>query len=457
MSLAACVLDSGRTKGYAMDALTGLMNGPSIQSAIQKRILTRSGEEPVLAVVILGIDRFRNLNELLGYRAGDEALIEVARRLASSPRHCEIGRLGGDEFCIILDPVEDLRDALKAAEALIRLIEEPLSISGREVFMTASAGFSMFPMDGRDAVSLLRQASRAMAKTKRRGGNAVESSTEPPSLTPEQRYHLETALRGALDREEFALRFQPEIHRDGHMAGCEVLLSWFHPELGKVEADTFIRLAEEIGIIVPIGAWVLTQACTHGKLWLDSGLELGRMAVNVSALQFAAPDFVETIAGILESTAFDGGNLELELTESAVMRDMDEAAGKMLALKKLGITFAIDDFGTGYSPLTYMQCLPVDVVKIDRTFISQIAQPSGSLPLVQTIAILAHRQGFQVVAEGVETEEQMDLARAVHCDRMQGYFFGVPMFSQEFESVLRDPDQFKRLLPGPPNQMRLDD
>jgi diguanylate cyclase (GGDEF)-like protein len=457
MNMVARVPDPGKTKGYAMDALTGLMNGPSIQSAIQKRILTRSGEEPVFAVVILGIDRFGNLNELLGYRAGDEALTEVARRLAASPRHCEIGRLGGDEFCIILDPVEDLRDALKAAEALIRVFEEPLPISGREVFMTASAGFSMFPMDGHEAVSLLRQASRAMAKTKRRGGNAIESSTLPPSLTPEQRYHLETALRGALDREEFALRFQPEIHRDGHIAGCEVLLSWFHPELGKVEADTFIRLAEEIGIIVPIGAWVLAQACTRGRIWLDAGLDLGRMAVNVSALQFASPDFVETVAGTLESTGFDGNNLELELTESAVMRDMSEAAGKMLALKKLGVTFAIDDFGTGYSPLTYMQCLPVDVVKIDRTFISQIAQPSGSLPLVQTIAILAHRQGFQVVAEGVETEEQMDLARAVHCDRIQGYFFGVPVFSQEFESILRDPDQFKRLLPGPRNQMRLDE
>jgi diguanylate cyclase (GGDEF)-like protein len=457
MNLAARVPDPSKTKGYAMDALTGLLNGPSIQSVIQKRILTRSEEEPVFAVIIVGIDRFRNLNELLGYRAGDEALIEVASRLSSSPRHCEIGRLGGDEFCIVMDPVEDLRDALKGAEALIRIFEEPLPIGGREVFVTASAGFSMFPMDGRDAVSLLRQASRAMAKAKRRGGNAVESSTEPPTLTPEQRYHLETALRCALDREEFALRFQPEIHRDGHIAGCEVLLSWFHPELGKVEADTFIRLAEEIGIIVPIGAWVLRQACARGKLWLDAGLDLGRMAVNVSALQFAAPDFVETVVGILESTGFDGGNLELEVTESAVMGDIGEAADKMLALKELGITFAIDDFGTGYSPLTYMQCLPVDVVKIDRTFISQIAQSSGSLPLVQTIAILAHRQGFQVVAEGVETEEQLELARAVHCDRMQGYFFGVPVFTQEFENILREPDQFKRLLPGPPRQMRLDE
>jgi diguanylate cyclase (GGDEF)-like protein len=431
-----------------MDALTGLMNGPLIESAIQNRILTRSEVEPVFAVVILGIDRFRNLNELLGYRAGDEALIEVARRLESFARQCEVGRLGGDEFCVVLDPVDDLRDALTSAEALVRVLEEPLHISGREVFMTASAGFSMFPMDGCEAVSLLRQASRAMAKTKRRGGNAVESSTEPPSLTPEQSYHLESALRRAMDRNELALRFQPEIHRDGHLAGCEVLLSWFHPELGKVEADTFIRLAEEIGVIVPIGTWVLTQACARGKHWLDAGLELGRMAVNVSALQFATPDFVETVVGILKSTGFDGGRLELELTESTVMRDMGEAAGKMHALKKLGITFAIDDFGKGYSPLTYLQSLPVDVVKIDRTFISQIAQPSGSLPLVQTIAILAHRQGFHVVAEGIETEEQMDLVRAVHCDRMQGYFFGLPVFTEEFEAILRSPDQFARLLIG---------
>ena len=429
-----------------MDSLTGLMNGSSIERAIQNRILKRSGERPVFAVVTLGIDRFRNLNELLGYRAGDEALIEVARRIESFGRRCEAGRLGGDEFCIVLDPVEDLRDALNSVEALVRVFEAPLHIDGREVFMTASAGFSMFPMDGHEAVSLLRQASRAMAKTKRRGGNAVESSTEPPSLSPEQSYHLESALRRALDREEFALRFQPEIHRDGHLAGCEVLLSWFHPEFGKVEADTFIRLAEEIGVIVPIGTWVLTQACTCGKIWLDAGLVLGRMAVNVSALQFATPDFVETVTGVLQSTGFQGNMLELELTESAVMRDMGEAADKMLALKKLGITFAIDDFGKGYSPLTYLQCLPVDVVKIDRTFIAQIAQPSGSLPLVQTIVILAHRQGFQVVAEGVEAEEQMDIVRAIHCDRMQGYYFGVPVFTEEYESILRSPDQFSRLI-----------
>lgn len=440
-----------------MDVLTGLMSGPSIERAIQKRILTRSGEEPVFAVVVLGIDRFRNLNELLGYSAGDEALVQVARRLDATSPHCEVGRLGSDEFCVVLDPVEDLRDALESAESLVRLFEKPLHINGRDVFVTASAGFSMFPMDGHEPIALLRQASRAMARTKRRGGNAVESSTDPPSLTPEQRYHLETALRLALDREEFALRFQPEIDLDGRLSGCEVLLSWYHPELGNVEADTFIRLAEEIGLIVPIGSWVLTQACIRGKLWLDAGLDLGRMAVNVSALQFATPDFVETVEGVLKATGFDGNRLELELTESSVMRDMDEAADKMIVLKQLGITFAIDDFGKGYSPLTYLQRLPVDVVKIDRSFISQIAQPSGSLPLVQTIAILAHRQGFQVVAEGIETAEQMDLVRAVHCDRMQGYYFGVPVFTEEFEAILRSPQQFARLLLGRRDRLRLEE
>lgn len=417
-----------------------------MEGAIQKRIVARSGESPAFAVVMLGIDRFRNLNELLGYRAGDEALVEVARRLGSSPLSQEVGRMGGDEFCILLDPIEDLRHALHSAEVLVRIFEAPLQISGREVFVTASAGFSLFPTDGSEAVALLRQASRAMAKTKHRGGNAVESAAEPPLLTPELRYRLETALRRALDREEFALRFQPEVGRDGRLAACEVLLSWSHPELGKVEADTFIRMAEEIGLIVPIGTWVLRQACAHAKRWHDAGLDLPRIAVNVSALQFATPDFVDTVVGVLASIGMDGKRLELELTESTVMRDMDEAAGKMQALKEYGISFAIDDFGVGYSPLTYLHRLPVDVVKIDRSFISQIAQPAGSFPLVQTINVLAHRQGFQVVAEGIETEEQMDLVRAVRCDRMQGYYFGVPVFKEEFESILRTPDQFARLL-----------
>ncbi len=429
-----------------MDSLTGLMDGSSIESALQTRILGRSAERTVFAVVILGIDRFRNLNELLGYSAGDEALVQVARRLEAFPGRCEVGRLGGDEFCVLLDPVENAEGALRSAEALVRVFDVPLHVSNRELFLTASAGLSMFPVDGRSPVSLLRQAAQAMAKTKRRGGNAVECATEPPALTPEQSYRLETALRRALDRGEFALRFQPEVHRDGHLAGCEVLLSWLHPEFEKVDADTFIRLAEEIGVIVPIGNWVLKQACTRGKVWLDQGLSVGRLAVNVSALQFAAPDFVETVTSILESTRFLGSMLELELTESSVMRDMNETVQRMLALKKLGVTFAIDDFGKGYSPLTYLQCLPVDAIKIDRSFISQIDQPSGSLPLVQTIALLAHRQGFQVVAEGIETEEQLDLVCAVHCDRMQGFFFGVPVFTEAYESLLRSPNQFLRLM-----------
>jgi EAL domain-containing protein (putative c-di-GMP-specific phosphodiesterase class I) len=193
---------------------------------------------------------------------------------------------------------------------------------------------------------------------------------------------------------------------------------------------------------------VLKQACLHAKRWFDAGLNLPRMAVNVSALQFAAPDFVEMVEGILESTGMDGSRLELELTESAIMRDMDEGAAKMQTLKEHGITFAIDDFGVGYSPLTYLHRLPVDVVKIDRSFVTQIAQPAGSFPLVQTIVILAHRQGFQVVAEGIETEEQMDLVRAVHCDRMQGYYFGVPVFAGEFENILRSPGHFMSLLSG---------
>ena len=428
-----------------MDALTGLMSGSQIEGAITKRILSGAGSKHGFAVVVLGIDRFRHLNELLGYCAGDEALLEIASRLQAWPGCRAVARLGGDEFCVLLDAVSDVREALKSAEALLRIFSRQLRLGSRDVFLTASAGLSVYPVDGQDAVSLLRQASRAMIKTKRRGGNAVEGATEPPILSPEQRYRLETALRLALEQEEFILRFQPEVDCDGQFAGCEVLLSWYHPELGNVEADTFIRLAEEIGVILPIGAWVLWQACAQAKLWLDAGIDIPRIAVNVSPLQFADPGFVSTVTAVLDSTGLPGGRLELELTESSVMRDLDEAAGRMRALRELGITFAIDDFGVGYSPLTYLHRLPVDVVKIDRTFIAQITKPSGSLPLVQTITVLAHRQGFQVVAEGVETQEEVDLVRAVQCDRMQGYFFGAPLFTDEFEAILRTPAHFARL------------
>ncbi len=429
-----------------MDALTGLMSGSQIEGTITKLILSGAGSKHGFAVVVLGIDRFRHLNELLGYCAGDDALLEIASRLQAWPGCRAVARLGGDEFCVLIDSVSDLREALKSAEALLRIFNRQLRLGTRDVFLTASAGLSLYPIDGQDAVSLLRQASRAMMKTKHRGGNAVEGATEPPNLTPEQRYRLETALRLALEQEEFNLRFQPEVDRDGQFAGCEVLLSWYHPELGNVEADTFIRLAEEIGVILPIGSWVLWQACAQAKLWLDAGLNIPRVAVNVSPLQFADPEFVPTVAAVLDSTGLPGDRLELELTESSVMRDIDEAAGRMHALRELGITFAIDDFGVGYSPLTYLHRLPVDVVKIDRTFISQMTKPSGSLPLVQTITVLAHRQGFQVVAEGVETREEMDLVRAVHCDRMQGFYFGAPSFTEEFETILRTPDYFSRRL-----------
>jgi diguanylate cyclase (GGDEF)-like protein len=429
-----------------MDALTGLMSGSQIEGTITKRILSGAGSKHGFAVVVLGIDRFRHLNELLGYCAGDDALLEIASRLQAWPGCRAVARLGGDEFCVLIDGLSDLREALKSAEALLRIFNRQLHLGTRDVFLTASAGLSLYPIDGQDAVSLLRQASRAMMKTKRRGGNAVEGATEPPNLTPEQRYRLETALRRALEQEEFNLRFQPEVDRDGQFAGCEVLLSWYHPELGNVEADTFIRLAEEIGVILPIGAWVLWQACAQAKLWIDAGLNVPRIAVNVSPLQFADPEFVPTVEAVLESTGLPGDRLELELTESSVMRDIEEAVARMRSLRELGITFAIDDFGVGYSPLTYLHRLPVDVVKIDRTFIAQITKPSGSLPLVQTITVLAHRQGFQVVAEGVETREEVDLVRAVHCDRMQGYYFGAPAFTEEFESILRTPDHFSRLI-----------
>jgi len=430
-----------------MDALTGLMSGAQIEGAITKRILSGVGSKHGFAVVVIGIDRFRHLNELLGYCAGDEALLEIASRLQAWPGCRAVARLGGDEFCVLIDSVSDLREALKSAEALLRVFNRQLRLGSRDVFLTASAGLSLFPIDGQDAVSLLRQASRAMMKTKRRGGNAVEGATEPPNLSPEQRYHLETALRRALEQEEFILRFQPEVDRDVQFAGYEVLLSWYDNQLGNVEADTFIRLAEEIGVIMPIGAWVLWQACAQTKLWIDAGFNIPRVAVNVSPLQFADPAFVPTVKSVLESTGLPGDRLELELTESSVMRDIEEAAGRMRTLRELGIAFAIDDFGVGYSPLTYLHRLPVDVVKIDRTFISQMTKPSGSLPLVQTITVLAHRQGFQVVAEGVETQQEVELVRAVHCDRLQGYYFGAPCYAEEFEAKLRDPDHFARLLP----------
>jgi len=424
-----------------LDALTGLSRGGIFETRLQHIIDDPTSRGQTHAVLILGIDRFRHLNELLGYQAGDAALREIADRLqAGLAAPGIVARLGGDEFAILMPGLGSEQAAAASALRLLQRASESLNFRKRQVFLTASIGVALFPGDGAHARQLLRSAHDAMNRAKLRGGNTFERAHAPSGLRPEQRYRLESALRQALKNDELTLRYQPQVDRDGWMRGLEALLSWDPPSLGHVETETFIRLAEETGAIVPIGTWVLEMACRQVALWRNAGFPTPRMAVNVSALQFAGPDFVSTVERTLKQTGVSGGDLELEVTESTILRDLDESAERMARLRLLGIRIAIDDFGVGYSPLSYMHRLPLDAVKVDRTFIGQITKPSGSLPVVHTITILAHHRGLEVVAEGVETEGELELVRAARCDLIQGFLFGPAMSAREVENLMRHPE-----------------
>lgn len=322
----------------------------------------------------------------------------------------------------------------------------PLSIAGREIFLMASAGLAVTEAGSGDARVLIRQTSAAMRRAKRRGGNTVETLRWEEALAPERRYELETALRTAPEKNQFSLRFQPQVDRQCHLDGLEVLLAWDHPEFGPVSPEVFIRLAEEIGAIVEIGEWVLRRTCEQVVAWRRAGLNPPRVAVNVSPLQFSTPDFVARVESVLREAGLTGDALEFEITEGTLLRDLAESAARMRSLRSLGISIAVDDFGVGYTPLTYLQELPLDAVKVDRAFTGQITKPAGSLPLVHTITVLAHHRGLKVVAEGVETPGEMELVQATRCDRMQGYLFGTPVPASEIEDLLREPGRMAQHL-----------
>jgi EAL domain-containing protein (putative c-di-GMP-specific phosphodiesterase class I) len=287
----------------------------------------------------------------------------------------------------------------------------------------------------------MRRAAAAMQQGKHRGGSVVECNDAGERLYVEERFQLERAMRQAMQRDELALRYQPQVDRDGRLRGLEALIEWRSAELGRVETETFIRLAEETGAILPIGAWVLDRACRQLAEWRQAGFDTPRVAVNVSPQQFASPSFVTMVREVITRTGVEGRLLELEVTESSILRDLDGTARRMAELRALGVRIAVDDFGVGYSPLSYLHRLPLDVVKVDRSFVRQITKSGGSLPVVHTITVLAHHRGLQVVAEGVETAEELELVRAARCDLVQGFLFGAAMSAAEVVALMAAPER----------------
>jgi diguanylate cyclase (GGDEF)-like protein len=433
------------------DPLTGLANRGYLNEHL-KTVLRRAehaGTEA--ALLFIDLDRFKQINDTLGHHTGDLLLQRIGARMEGRLRRTDfLARVGGDEFAAVLT-LRDPADAALVARKLLDALRIPFQVQGREFVVTASIGVSWFPRDGRDAATLLGNADRAMYRAKHLGKNAVEFFTADLGDISTKHAQIENQLRNAVERCEFKLHYQPQAEMDGSLAGFEALLAWKHPELGLVPPSEFIPIAEDSGQIITVGSWVLEQACRDAASWT---LPLV-LSVNVSALQFARADFVEVVAAAIADSRLPPGRLELELTESAIMRHVDAGAKRMGQLRELGVRISIDDFGTGYSSLSYLRKLPLDTLKVDQSFTAEVDAPGGTLPLIQTVVTLAEGLGLSVVVEGVETLRQLELLRQTGCKRAQGHLFGAPVPADGVAALIARrnllPDAFPRNSPVTPS------
>ena len=429
------------------DNLTDLPNRQFFRMRADEALALAKRDGRTLALLFIDLDNFKRTNDTLGHTIGDYLLKAVAERLRNAVRGSDqltrhsgqqLGRFGGDEFIALLTNI-DPTAVSAVAKRLIQKLAQPLELESHTVSLTASIGISIFPNDGDDVDTLLKHADIAMYYAKRSGKNTCQFFDTSMNEAALKRLSLEKELRGALEQGEFSLHYQPQLDLvTGAIVGVEALLRWRNPRLGQVSPVDFIPLAEETGLIVTIGAWVLSTACAQAAAWLAQGLPPLRIAVNLSPCQFAQPDLVQQITDILAQTGFDARYLELEITESLLMQDVEQAIETMTALKEMGVMLAIDDFGTGYSSLSYLQRFPIDRLKIDRAFVSAITSDTGSASIALAVIAMAHSLELGVVAEGVETsEQQMWLAKNT-CDEIQGYLISRPLPLQELAQLLQE-------------------
>ncbi len=421
------------------DVLTGLPNRSLLQDRLGQAVAyaTRSGH-PVW-VMLIDLDRFKYVNDSMGHKAGDVLLMTVAARLRGSLRDTDtVARLSGDEFVVILSQHEDQPLSGDIVQRVMDSVAQPVMLGTKEFFVTCSIGVAAYPSDGTPAESLIEHADIAMYRAKKLGRNNFQFYTPAMNEESLERVRIESALRNALERNEFVLHYQPQVDlKTGQIVGMEALIRWKHPELGMVPPMRFISVAEDTGLIVPIGAWVMRTACAQNKAWQDAGLGHLRVAVNLSARQFSATELLPGIEQVLLDTGLEPSCLELELTESLFMSDVTPAVDLLHRMKSLGVKLSIDDFGTGYSSFSYLSRFPIDVLKIDRSFVNDITHDANDAAIVASIIALAHNLRLSVIAEGVETAEQLDYLRHQGCDEMQGYYFSRPLPAQEFEQLLR--------------------
>ncbi len=453
--------DQIRTLAY-YDTLTDLPNRRMFKEYLEKILSRARRQDELAAVFVLDLDRFKRINDTLGHSMGDLLLREVAQRLHASVRREDfiarhhgdtansnsVARLGGDEFALLLTDITSLQDAARIARRTLAVLSEPYLLDQQEIFITASVGITVYPHDGDNVETLLKNADTAMYHAKAEGRNNYQYYTKSMNATAFERLAMENSLRRALERNEFELFYQPQLNIEtGNIVGMEALMRWNHPDMGMVSPIEFIPLAEESGMIVLMGEWGLRAACEQNKAWQEAGFPPLTMSVNISSLQFKQQNLTTVVAKILNDTRLDPRYLDLELTEGTVMQNAEDTIATLHSLKEMGIRLSIDDFGTGYSSLSYLKRFPLHTLKVDRSFVKDLTKDADDEAITHAIIAMASSLGLKVIAEGVETEDQLRFLASRGCDEMQGYLFSPPLSASKITELLQSNSNLYQKIP----------
>jgi len=425
------------------DFLTGLPNRALLTDRLAQSISLAKRHDKKVALMYLDLDHFKHINDSLGHAIGDQLLQSVAKRLQACIRHSDtVSRQGGDEFVVLLADIEEVQDAALTAEKLIKAVAHPYLIDGHRLHISLSIGISLYPDDGSNTETVFRNADTAMYHAKKCGRNNFQVFTPDMNVRAVARQSIEVALHHALDQHEFVLHYQTKVNlKTGAITGAEALIRWQRPRHRIASPLQFVSIAEECGLILPIGKWVLREACRQTQLWLQDGLKLGQIAVNVSSVEFHNKDFLGGVLAILSETGLDPHHLELELTESGLMQDTQQTMERLKVLKGLGVQIAVDDFGTGYSSLSYLHSFPIDTLKIDQSFVQSISgdantEDTAGETIVSAVIAMGKSLKQRVIAEGIETDRQLAFLRSHRCAEGQGYYFSRPVAAREFAALL---------------------
>ncbi len=426
------------------DVLTGLPNRYTYNDRLKRGLSYCNRYGGKLAVMFMDLDRFKFINDTLGHKVGDILLKEVAKRIQTCLRETDIvARLGGDEFIFLLPKIGASLNAAKVAKHILKILNVPFEIDEHEIFISASIGIALFPSDGDNATKLIQNADLAMYSAKESGRNQYDFFTKKMNQMVTDRLRLENDIRAALKNDEFYLEYQPVIDsKTSKMVGTEALIRWKHPKKGRLYPNSFISIAEESRQIIKIGNWVLEQACIQNKKWQDKGSDALRIAINVSAIQFTQMNFVKKVRDILNRTEMAGECLELELTEGILMQDIELTINVLSELRSMGVRISIDDFGTGYSSMSYLKKFPLDVLKIDRSFIKDLPHDPKDSAIVTAIAEMARGLSLEIIAEGIENNEQNEFIKKVGCESMQGFYIQKPVSATFISKIVKQGNSF---------------